>query len=169
MRRGVPNGIVALAMLALSSGGGAVAQTDTGRQASSDLATIERCVAFAKDDGARLSCIGRVSQPCIDAPDGSGSSTMGMNGCYAREIAAWDTRLNRTYKDVGAAMSESADLSLRDAQRAWIAFRDKACDWPSLVYPGGSIIGPLSGECLQIQTGRRALDLDRIKAALTER
>ncbi|WP_339163791.1 lysozyme inhibitor LprI family protein [Methylobacterium bullatum] len=169
MLRGVPHGIAALAMLALSSGGGAIAQTDTGRQASSDVATIERCVASAKDDGARLSCIGRVSQPCIDAPDGSGSSTMGMNGCYAREIAAWDTRLNRTYKDVGASMSESADLSLRDTQRAWIAFRDKACDWPSLVYPGGSIIGPLSGECLQTQTGRRALDLDRIKAALTER
>ncbi|WP_245259290.1 lysozyme inhibitor LprI family protein [Methylobacterium sp. 77] len=155
-----------MAALALSFGTGVVAQTDTGRQASSDLALIEQCIALAKGDAGGSACIGRVSKPCIDTPDGS--STMGMNACYSREIAAWDTLLNRIYKDASGAMDENGSIYLRDTQRLWLSFRQKACEWPAQVYPNGTIRGPLSGECMQIETARRALDLGRIKAALTE-
>ena len=92
-----------------------------------------------------------------------------MKECGAREIAAWDERLNAAYRaalsgDIGKreAIREGgrkltgADV-LRDAQRAWIVAREKKCDAAGLPMEGGTGAGLLSVDCFLQETARQAL------------
>lgn len=104
------------------------------------------------------SCIGSVTIPCQQRP--GGSSTAGMVDCNTREWAVWDERLNRAYgaslKDVPAEMA----TALREAQRAWLQWREKSCALPALENEGGTIVGPLYTGCMLDATARQALSLE---------
>ena len=50
-----------------------------------------------------------------------------MLNCNAAEIELQDARLNKAYKEVMSQLSESRKKELRDAQRAWIKYRDANC------------------------------------------
>ena len=52
-----------------------------------------------------------------------------------------------------------AKTILRDAQRAWIAFRDQACEAESLLARGGSMQNQLFYACLERLTRVRTEDL----------
>jgi uncharacterized protein YecT (DUF1311 family) len=54
-----------------------------------------------------------------------------------------------------------ADI-LRDAQRAWITFRDKKCDAAGLPMEGGSGAGVLIAGCYLQETARQALWLEEM-------
>lgn len=55
-------------------------------------------------------------QQCIDRDD----STAGMHACNQRFRTYWDQELNRYYRLLGG----DRNPSLREAQKAWIRFRD---------------------------------------------
>lgn len=55
----------------------------------------------------------------------SNHSTAGMLECYTRAEQDWDTELNRVYKALQSKLKPSAQDALKQAQRAWIAQRDK--------------------------------------------
>ena len=50
--------------------------------------------------------------------------------------------------------------ALREMQRAWIVFRDKACTYEASLWQGGTGRGPAAINCLMQQTARQALSLD---------
>ena len=120
---------------------------------------------------AALDCIGKAAEACMATPDGQ--TTVGMGYCLGAEWEWWDARLNATYGQLmaqhKAADAEMAGIgatvpSLVDAlkamQRAWIPFRDAACDYERATWGGGTGGGPATAGCLMVQTARQALALE---------
>ena len=72
-----------------------------------------------------------------------------MTGCAAQAFEAADGDLNLAYKmarDMARRLDQGlpadhipAEIILRDAQRAWIAYRDQACEAESLLARGGTL------------------------------
>ncbi len=54
-----------------------------------------------------------------------GQTTIGMSMCLEGAAQAWDDQLNITYEQLGGSSNEP----LRNAQLAWIKFRDAQFDW----------------------------------------
>ena len=53
----------------------------------------------------------------------------------------------------------AAQAALKDAQRAWISFRDAKCGYWQKRYEGGTIASVVTGDCMRVETGRRALEM----------
>ena len=127
--------------------------------AAADFAVVEACLEKNQAAGRHRDgpCLALISGPCQALP--GGETTAGMEMCLQRELAVWDSLLNRYYADMMRQLDGTAKTALRDAQRAWIAFRDAACAFPPAVYEGGSIGRPLAAQCLMEETARRAVGL----------
>ncbi len=61
------------------------------------------------------------SDSCVE----NNPSTAGMLDCYTRAEKEWDDELNRVYKALQAGLKPKAQDALKQAQRAWMAQRDK--------------------------------------------
>lgn len=158
-----------LSLILVSVGAGIARAQDAPTAA--DRAVIDKCLADAKKTKALPeSCIGAVQKPCLDTPEGQ--STVGMRECSNRETAVWDERLNKAYRafldqngDVDAERNgkkmKGADL-IRDAERAWLTFRDKQCDVTGLPMEGGTGAYVLIDGCYLDQTAQHALWLESI-------
>lgn len=92
-----------------------------------------------------------------------------MTGCASRAAEAADQQLNATWRRAiaavratdaaGPAYDPSSEDILRDAQRAWISFRDQACSAEATIARGGSMASQLFLICLERLTLRRTEDL----------
>jgi uncharacterized protein YecT (DUF1311 family) len=94
------------------------------------------------------------------------SSNAAMHLCIDAERAHWDARLNAAYQAILAAAEFDArgKAELREAQRAWVAFRDNGCDAEGDLFAAGGTAAPLiASDCALAQTARRAVDLERIR------
>jgi len=102
------------------------------------------------------------------------SVQMEMNFCAERDWQAADAELNRIYKAVMADMKamdqslppdlQGAAQTLRDAQRAWITFRDKNCRLAGYPMRGGSAEPLLIYGCLRQMTQDRSAELQALTA-----
>jgi uncharacterized protein YecT (DUF1311 family) len=92
-----------------------------------------------------------------------------LNQCAYADWEAADAELNAVYK-VAIAMLEQwdADLpvnekggakALREAQRAWITFRDKTCEAEGYAMKGGSAEPLLVYGCMRVVTKERTAHL----------
>ena len=116
------------------------------------------CVSqIAIADGIGLS---KQFSTCIDD---SGGVTVEMLNCSAAEIELQDTRLNKAYKEVMVQLSQSRKKQLKDAQRAWIKFRDANCKFYADAEGGGSMVGLNSSDCIMSTTASRAIELEGFK------
>jgi uncharacterized protein YecT (DUF1311 family) len=101
---------------------------------------------------------------CSDPPD-----QMTMTQCAHQEWQIADAELNSVYKRVTAMLKEQdAQLdavlrggpeALRDAQRAWITFRDKTCEAEGFAMRGGSAEPMVVAFCLTRITRERIAHL----------
>jgi uncharacterized protein YecT (DUF1311 family) len=112
------------------------------------------------------SCIGVLSDPCMETEEGA--STYGMMDCYGRESEVWDARLNASYRErlvprmgsgFNAADEETEAKQLRKIQAAWIAWRDATGE---VLYSEGiplhGSLGKVDGVyCNMVLTARQAL------------
>ena len=111
------------------------------------------------------SCIGVVSDPCMETEEAS--STNGMMNCYGRESEVWDARLNASYRERMAPQTGPTNVvtdalearQLRKIQAAWIPFRDATCE---VLYSDGipiyGSLGRVDGVyCIMVLTARQAL------------
>lgn len=127
-----------------------------------DTGTAGRLKA-AQDDAARdpQSCVGIISTACL-ARDGN-DSTAAMAGCYAREHAVWDARLNAAYQKALAEAKSSGDAEVeenyRKVQRAWIVYRDATCETPACVFKGTMAV-PMQASCMASMTAQQAIWLE---------
>ncbi|WP_240790423.1 lysozyme inhibitor LprI family protein [Rhodobacter sp. SY28-1] len=88
-----------------------------------------------------------------------------LNQCAYQDWEEADGRLNTVYKQVVATYTQlDADLpkelgsgvaTLREAQRAWITFRDKACEAEGFAMRGGSAEPLLVYGCMRALTEER--------------
>lgn len=61
------------------------------------------------------------TERCLNTHD----STAGMLECFTRAEQDWDTELNRVYRALQSKLKPAGQDALKQAQRAWIAQRDK--------------------------------------------
>lgn len=104
------------------------------------------------------------AQNCDDPQD-----QQSMNRCAWLEFETADRALNVAYKKARAFLRQmDADLpaelrggamALRDAQRAWISFRDKACEADGFLFRGGTMEPLIVATCKTRLTKRRTGDL----------
>lgn len=132
-----------------------------------DVSETEDCLINTGHAGNKSDCIGVSASICME--QSGGDSTYGMGFCLDSELTYWDGLLNQSYQDLRAAMRD-ADVglpdhlavqasSLRDMQRAWIAFRDTRCGYEASLWQGGTGSGPAYLMCAMQMTGEQALYL----------
>ena len=82
---------------------------------------------------------------------------MQLNQCAAEELARANAALNSTYQALMKKIEAPNQAQLRDAQRAWIAFRDKECTFETGggANQGGSIWPMMVDKCLTTMTQER--------------
>ena len=154
-----------MAAIIASGFGQQVTPTLAAESAASDVAALRTCLE-GSDEAA---CIGTLSDPCQERPDGS--TTMGIAACLQEEQEAWDVILNERYEDAMAdaratderlpemGIDPDAAETLRAAQRAWIAYRDAECQRLYVANSEGTIRSVVYASCLNEMTARRAIDL----------
>lgn len=117
---------------------------------------IQDCVKTKNAKGLAETCIGIVSDPCLDRKETA--STADMNACITKEQVVWDDILNETFRRLRAKLDDGQQVKLRDMQRAWLVSREKTCAfyWD---YFQGTMASPMSAGCVNRETARRALFL----------
>ncbi len=98
--------------------------------------------AFAGAQGEPGSCTG---------------STVEMVDCLNAQRVHWDKQLTIAYQELMKSISARQRIMLRDAERAWIKYRDANCAY----YAGGegSIARINAAACLRDMTQKRAEEL----------
>ena len=73
--------------------------------------------------------------------DQSGGVTVKMLNAQSTAYESWDKLLNREYKELMTILSPEEKVRLRDAQRAWISFRDAETEfwWSESISDGGTL------------------------------
>ena len=61
--------------------------------------------------------------------DRAGGVTVSMRECISEEYARQDVLLNEMYRQLMQRLGTEGQHDLRNAQRAWIAFREAECAW----------------------------------------
>ena len=101
------------------------------------------------------SCIGVVSTPCQQTYQGG--TDAGSAACMRRELAVWDERLNKSYRQWIDACSETKVCAARRKfARTWLAARDARCALPWIEMQG-TMANPLTDFCLLDVTARHAI------------
>jgi len=123
-----------------------------------DAETIAACLQAERDAGRdQHSCIGSISDPCLNEP--AGQSTVGMVDCTEKETKIWDTMLNEEYGRLMSLLQGKAAEAVRKAERLWIEARDADCLVPYAIYEGGTIAQPTAASCRLDHTADRALQV----------
>jgi uncharacterized protein YecT (DUF1311 family) len=97
---------------------------------------------------------GRKKAPCADL-----NTQAEMNICAGKEYRAADATLNRVYQQLVARLDAEEKAKLKDAQTAWIKYRDANCDFVGEQYKGGTIRPLILGLCLADVTRNRTAEL----------
>ncbi len=86
--------------------------------------------------------------------------------CYAAFAEEEDERLNANWRAIMANVGRESELGrvLLDAQRAWLAFRDLACDHFETPEPAGTLDRLQAQACYAEMISQRADELDGIRA-----
>ena len=79
--------------------------------------------------------------------------------CTTANAASADAGLNAVYKALAARLAPADLKRLRDAQRAWIPFRDKECAFRTRPYADGSVYSTLVETCKAELTKARLAQL----------
>lgn len=97
---------------------------------------------------------------CLDR---AGGVTPAMVQCSNEEAGRWDRRLNAAYGGIMRDPGWNAETKalLRDAQRAWIAYRDRSCAAQGeLAAEGGTLSRIVAADCVARLTADRASELE---------
>jgi uncharacterized protein YecT (DUF1311 family) len=93
---------------------------------------------------------------CIDQ---SGGNDFEMSECISKEYTIQDKKLNEVYKKLMSQLSDQRKQVLRDAQRQWIAYTEKNCDFYD--DPEGGSMARLSAQgCMLSSRAERAKELE---------
>jgi uncharacterized protein YecT (DUF1311 family) len=109
-------------------------------------------IAFAFAVRAADQGKGKSDERCDDGDLG----IAGQSLSYDKQYKQADAELNKVYEQVMSRLdSKSQKDALKAAQRAWISFRDKECDFDASRYEGGTLVNVVHPACLYPETARR--------------
>ncbi len=106
----------------------------------------------------------------VDCTNFDNATQLVMNICSYEAYQAADEDLNLAYQlarnslqqiddDIANADDKKGVILLRDAQRAWIIYRDKSCAAEGHMYSGGSIRPLIENTCKESLTRQRTEEL----------
>lgn len=96
----------------------------------------------------------RQTQPC----EGYGSQAE-ASGCAHREFQAADAELNKAYGRLAGILEADEKALLKEAELAWIKYRDSNCTFESSQYAGGTMRPMIESFCLARVTKARTAEL----------
>lgn len=125
-----------------------------------DEAEIEKLAAAldACEPGQEAACEQGWFERCAEA---SGWTTQAMVVCSGHAVDYWDRALNRVYGEVMDRAPSELRGAVRDAQRAWITWRDARCG--AYRFFEGTLWRPVAVGCVSETTRRRVGDLEEIR------
>lgn len=136
-----------------------------------DRARVMACYQEHIEAREALNCIGAAAAACqeIHTDQFEGSTTVGIAACLSAETEVWDDVLNTNYglrraemmaqdAEYGAPLIGRGE-ALRNAQRAWIAFRDAECLRLYSEHQDGTLRSIIGASCHLTLTAKRAVDL----------
>ncbi|WP_170478941.1 lysozyme inhibitor LprI family protein [Ruegeria arenilitoris] len=132
----------------------------SAQQAFVDKGYVQQCSSQELVGNSLPECVGQAANLCQTVP--GQSTTLGITECIQEETLIWDAFLNEQYQLRRAELAqESAELAneLREAQRAWISFRDAECGLQYSLWSGGTIRSIVYAGCVLNETAERALEL----------
>jgi uncharacterized protein YecT (DUF1311 family) len=93
-------------------------------------------------------------EPCQDA-----QSQAEMNICWGKEYKKADTVLNQVYRQLVEMLDDEQKSQLKEAQTAWLKYRDLNCEFAADQYKGGSMRPMIHAICLTDVTNNRTTEL----------
>jgi uncharacterized protein YecT (DUF1311 family) len=132
--------------------------------ASAQLAEVQiqdvrACLGDALPGETAPDCLGKPADNCIaDTND----EMRAITACIDAETAAWDLLLNEQYRGLSTTLRQrDPDLPvlLRDAQRAWISYRDAQCAFDHARWRDGGLRSVVKANCMMTTTAQRTLEL----------
>jgi uncharacterized protein YecT (DUF1311 family) len=93
------------------------------------------------------------------------TTQMELNQCAGANAEAADAALNKVYRQLMADQTDAASKArLTDAERAWIAYRDKECAFEVGPQQDGGSIWPMEmSNCLEAVTAARLGALTKLR------
>ena len=85
-----------------------------------------------------------------------------MRECLDRQYAQADRELNRAYTQLRSKLDGPRQATLRDAQRAWIVFRDTSAEFEASEEEGGSLYSITYLSVLLSKTEQRVDELEAL-------
>jgi len=96
----------------------------------------------------------RQTQPCEEH-----GSQAEASGCAHREFQAADAELNKAYGRLAGILDAEEKALLKEAELAWIKYRDSNCVFESSQYAGGTMRPMIESFCLARVTRARTAEL----------
>lgn len=96
----------------------------------------------------------RQIQPCEER-----GSQAEASGCAHREYQAADAELNKAYSRLAGLLDAEEKARLKEAELAWIKYRDSNCTFESSQYAGGTMRPMIESFCLTRVTKARTAEL----------
>ena len=97
------------------------------------------------------------SKPCAEAV-----TTAEMQQCLSEQYESADRQLNSAYRKAMELLSEARQAKLKEAQRAWILFRDKTAEFEASEVEGGTMYPLVYLSALISMTEERSSELEAI-------
>ncbi|MEI7596039.1 MAG: lysozyme inhibitor LprI family protein [Bacteroidota bacterium] len=95
-------------------------------------------------------------QKCLDST--ANQTTVGMIDCTRRAMDAWDSELNKYYKQLMNILSEEEKEKLKLAQQKWLLYRDTE------ISLAGTVFNNLQGTIWRIVAAERQMDIVKQRA-----
>ena len=101
------------------------------------------------------------NQPPAADPCENAQSTAEMLDCWDSQYKTADAELNRIYKEIMSRLRDTEKAKLRDAQRAWIPYKEKKGEAAAAQYEGGTFAGVAKLIALTEETQNRVAELKK--------
>jgi len=91
------------------------------------------------------------------------TTQLDMNVCAAAAQKSADQQLNKTYNTLIARIADQDAIALlRNAEKAWLAYRDQECTFETSMTVGGSVHPMMVAQCLEAKTRARTQELQQL-------
>ena len=124
------------------------------RAGSLTLILLSATLLAAGLSPARAQMFGPGYRPCGEQPN-----TRAIVDCVEAKTKEWDRRLNAAYAALLDRIAPAQRVPLRDAERAWLAFREANCRFYDA--QEGTIRQIQAAECLRAMTEARTRELEQ--------
>lgn len=99
------------------------------------------------------------AQP-VDFCDSGDYTTVDLVSCTSRNLHYEDSKLNMSYKSLMKLLENKEKNQLKQAQLAWIKFKESSCKFSARHFQGSSMYAVEFNSCITNYTYDRRLELD---------